>query len=251
MSCDCCYCVSKPVVTTSSTTTTTTICPGEDCAVTYLSDDFVYRGPTLTCFGIEDCTPLTEILYIIADNLCNPTTTTTTTVGPTTTTTSTSSTTTTSSTSTTSTTTTSTSTTSTTTTSSTTTTTTTVAPTTTTTTAEPLPKSNFSVDNQLTLGGAEIIDITFNSVSVTLDLNYPITPTQGALGIENNGTYTVEVFFTGITGTEAISITDSGGSTVCQGLFSGQTSQVFSGQVLDDTLLPPSTFVISLKPGPC
>jgi hypothetical protein len=202
----------------------------------------------LTCFGIEDCTSLTEILNIIADSICNPIiTSTTTTVAPTTTTTSTTtiapSTTTTSSTTTSTTTSTSTTTTST--------TSTTTSSTTTTTTAEPLPKSNFSVDNQLTLGGAEIADITFNSVSVTLNLNYPITPGQGALGNENNGTYSVEVFFTGITGTEAISITDSSGNTVCNALFPGQTSQVFSGQVLNDTLLPPSTFIIALKPGPC
>jgi hypothetical protein len=101
------------------------------------------------------------------------------------------------------------------------------------------------------LGEAEISDIEFDSVSITLDLNYPIQGGSSAIGNENNGTYSVEVFFTGITGTEAISLTDSTGSTVCAGLFAGQTSQVFPVCVLDDTLLPPSNFTIILKPGPC
>jgi hypothetical protein len=224
----------------------------------------IYNGPDIPCYGIETGDSAADILNIIISYFnCPPTTTTTTSSGTTTTTTSSTPTTTTTTTGGGGTTTTTTSalittsttssstTTSTTSTSTTSSTTTTTAPTTTTTTGEPVPKSNFAVDNQLSFGGAEITDITFNSTSVTLDLNYPITSGQGAIGNENNGVYTIEVFFTGVLGTEVVSITDSSGSTVCSGLFLGQNSQVFLFQTLDDTLLPPVVFTIGLKEGPC
>jgi hypothetical protein len=57
--------------TTTSTTSTTTIpCIGELCDELYDCQCVKYKGPDLTCYGIEDGTTLCDIIKIITDELC-------------------------------------------------------------------------------------------------------------------------------------------------------------------------------------
>jgi|688.fasta_scaffold147098_3 hypothetical protein len=232
MSCSCthidtwnpCRCGYTRVTTTS--TTTTTICPnGEPCEEAIDPRCIIYNGPDLDCYGIKTGDSAADILQIIIDNFACLTTTTSTT-STTTTTTAAPTTTTTSTTSTTSSTTTS----------------------TTTTTTTAAPQSEFGVDNQLP-SGAEIDDVTFDLISVPLDIPYPVTPGLGGAGVKDNGTYTLEVFFIGVAGGETITVQDSTGAITCITLTPGQISQTFIGQVLDDTLS--FVFSIVLSPVPC
>jgi len=197
-----CYCI-----TTSTTTTTTTIAP-----------------TTTTTTTIAPTTTTTTTTTTIA-----PTTTTTTTAAPTTTTTTTTTTTAAPTTTTTTTTTTTAAPTT-----STTTTTTTAPPTTsTTTTTTTIPLANVNISNTFFAG--TIDDVQVNGVSIT-GATFPLPIGNGTIGTTNQiGTFSIEVFYSGVSLNSHIDCTDSNSVTSCTNMI-GAGSVTFTSQVVNTSV---------------
>jgi len=222
-----CYCI-----TTSTTTTTTTIAPTTTTTTTI--------APTTTTTTTTTTIAPTTTTTTTAAPTTTTTTTTTTTAAPTTTTTTTTTTTaapTTTTTTTTAAPTTTTTTTTTTTaapTTSTTTTTTTAPPTTsTTTTTTTIPLANVNISNTFFAG--TIDDVQVNGVSIT-GATFPLPIGNGTIGTTNQiGTFSIEVFYSGVSLNSHIDCTDSNSVTSCTNMI-GAGSVTFTSQVVNTSV---------------
>ena len=250
-----CYCITTSTTTTTTTiaptttttttaapttTTTTTIAPTTTTTTTTIAPTTTTTttaAPTTTTTTTTTTAPPTTTTTTTTTTTAAPTTTTTTTTAaPTTTTTTTTTTTAAPTTTTTTTTAAPTTTTTTTTAAPTTTTTTTAAPTTTTTTTTTTtaaPLANVNISNTFFAG--TIDDVQVNGVSIT-GATFPLPIGNGTIGTTNQiGTFSIEVFYSGVSLNSHIDCTDSNSITSCTNMI-GAGSVTFTSQVVNTSV---------------
>ena len=108
------------------------------------------------------------------------------------------------------------------------TTTTTLSPTTTTTTAS--SPVNVLVDSQFSFD-VSISDVTVNSSSVTYvsGNNFPVdSGEQGTFQTTQNGTQTVDVYYSAGASSQSITLVDSNGNSQCQDTSNGSNTMIFN-----------------------
>ena len=211
---------------------------GFACTTTIGGNTFLYTLDNTNIYGaIQTCYCITTSTTTTTTTIA-PTTTTTTTAAPTTTTTTTIAPTTTTTTTTTTappTTTTTTTTTTTAAPTTTTTTTTTTAPptTSTTTTTTTIPLANVNISNTFFAG--TIDDVQVNGVSIT-GATFPLPIGNGTIGTTNQiGTFSIEVFYSGVSLNSHIDCTDSNSITSCTNMI-GAGSVTFTSQVVNTSV---------------
>jgi len=218
-----CYCLTTSTttttttlpITTTTTTTTTTIAPTTTTTTTTTTTLPITTTTTTTTTTIAPTTTTTTTTTTTLP-ITTTTTTTTTTIAPTTTTT----------------------TTTTTTlpiTTTTTTTTTTPPPTTTTTTTTTttIPLANVNISNTFFAG--TIDDVQVNGTSI-VGASFPLPIGNGTIGTTNQiGTYSIEVFYSGVSLNSHIDCTDSNSNTSCTNMIGGG-SVIFTNQVVNTSV---------------
>ena len=206
---------------------------GFACTTTIGGNTFLYTLDNTNIYGaIQTCYCITTSTTTTTTTIA-PTTTTTTTAAPTTTTTTTIAPTTTTTTTTTTAPPTTTTTTTTTTTAAPTTTTTTTTTTSTTTTTTTIPLANVNISNTFFAG--TIDDVQVNGVSIT-GATFPLPIGNGTIGTTNQiGTFSIEVFYSGVSLNSHIDCTDSNSITSCTNMI-GAGSVTFTSQVVNTSV---------------